>query len=104
MRYLTIDWGDGGGENPVRIHVEVGDDDFEVRKIHEFDDGTTQIATEDLFEEDTELGYAETPSNEEIAADSQFHLTVITRRQFENMWKKEYGAYLARTGQTDPEK
>ena len=99
MRYISVDWGDGGGEYPIRIHVEIDDEGFETRKIHEFDDGSTQIACEAFFEPETELSYEVSPSNDEIAAERVFDVTPITREHFEEMWQKEYRAYIVRTNQ-----
>ncbi|MFG1857586.1 DUF6881 domain-containing protein [Actinomadura geliboluensis] len=94
MRWIKVDWerpaGQAPDDEPVTIISEVGDDDYETRRVERYADG--RLAWADASVDADEISLAEKPIGalEEIAAasdaDSRFVPSEITRDEFERQW------------------
>ncbi|WP_081635457.1 DUF6881 domain-containing protein [Nocardia sp. BMG111209] len=91
MRYIKVYWHHDFDDDPVMYFHEVGDDDWEIRRVQVYRDGRTEWADEN-HETDT-AGTAEIPitSIAEIASQSEFDAEEITHNEFEREWSKARG-------------
>lgn len=67
---------------------EIGDDEYETRKLELFRTGQVGVATVNLNTEKTMLGIVEIPSIEEINSQNEFAGKVITKSEFELLWSQ----------------
>ena len=87
MRYIDVDWKHESRKYPSRLVSEIGGDDFEIRKLEFFPDGTVGFATEIQNSKTTELGADVIPSIEEINLKQEFSGKVISQIDFEKLWE-----------------
>jgi hypothetical protein len=86
MRYLHVKWTHSSANDPVELYSEVDDEDWEIRKVEVFRDGTIGYASASESTPSTVLAESRVPSLEEIAADFQFLPRPISKDQFEKVW------------------
>jgi hypothetical protein len=86
MRYIDVEWIHDLDDEPYRLVSEIGDDEYETRKLEIFRSGHVGVATVDVNTEKTMLGIVEVPSIEEINSQSEFKGKEITKNEFELLW------------------
>jgi len=79
-------WLHDNDEDPVVLYQEIGPDRFEVRKVHEFRDGTRERTDQIEPEKRTSLSWMEIPPLEQIHVESEFEVFTITAEEFEEVW------------------
>ncbi len=94
MRYIDVEWIHDLEDEPIRLVSEIGDDEFEIRKLEFFRDGSVGYSSEKKSSKNTELGICEVPSLEEINSQEEFSGCVITSEQFDKLWA-EFGHGIA---------
>jgi hypothetical protein len=89
--YLKVRWLHDFVDEPVLLYSEVGDNDYEIRKVHVFPDGHLEWA--DVLHETamTSLGTAPMGNIEDVAAQAEFVPTIITGDEFEASWNQARG-------------
>ena len=87
MKYIDVTWSHESSVYPIRLVSEVGADNFEIRKLEFFSDGTVGIATSNQSSKTTLLGTDVVPSIEEINSDPLFFAKVITQQEFDKLWE-----------------
>jgi hypothetical protein len=97
MRYLRVRWLHSHPDDPVELYSEIDTAGFEQRKVEIFRDGRIGFAsaTEKSPNTDTRLGESPIPATEQIALDSEFQPTPITRDEFENIWARRLTARVS---------
>ena len=88
MEYLDVQWRNAPDLEPVRLVSELDKHRQEIRKLEFFPNGTVGFATVDVSSRGTELSVTPVPTLEEINRDSQFVGSVMTAREFEELWNK----------------
>jgi len=88
MRYIDVKWIHGNREVPTRLVSEIGEDEFETRKLEFFADGSVTYASTAIRSGDTVLGTVEVPLLEEINKDKEFKGIEINQSDFEELWIK----------------
>lgn len=63
-------------------------DGWEVRKVDEFADGSLAWADAEHESDSTGLGTVLAPAPEEIGADPQFLVKLVTREAFDRVWQR----------------
>ena len=90
MRYVHINWIHDFKAEPIHIYSEVGDDDYEIRKVEVFPDGKLGFASDALTQHGTELGDQPFPVLEEINGKDEWEEMIgqqIDQSTFEAMWQ-----------------
>ena len=87
LKYIDVTWNHELSVYPIRLVSEVGADNFEIRKLEFFSDGTVGIATSNQSSKTTLLGTDVVPSIEEINSDPLFFAKVITQQEFDKLWE-----------------
>ncbi len=87
MEYWRVDWLHDFESEATRIYNEIGDDGYEVRKVHQYRDGR-KLKADELHESD-EIGLGTVPVGpiEDVVAQPEFEAVVITRQEFEVEWQ-----------------
>lgn len=88
MRYIAVQWHQKDPDDPIELYSEISDDDWELRKVEVFADGTHHFADAQPQSGSTQLRLAPIPSLAEIAADPQFTPREISRQEFEDLWTR----------------
>ena len=88
MRYIDVTWKHDFEDEPVRLISEIGKDNFEVRKIEIFKDGTVDYAESYDKDTGTMLGIAEVPSICEINSQDEFQGAEINKTEFDELWSR----------------
>ncbi|MBF7074606.1 hypothetical protein ISG33_14465 [Glaciecola sp. MH2013] len=86
MRYIDVLWIHDFNEEPYRLISEIGEDDYEIRKIEFFRDGKIGFATTQNHSDNTRLGVAEVPHLDEINSENEFDGKNISKQEFEALW------------------
>lgn len=86
MDYWRVHWHHDVADEPVTIWNEIGDDGYEVRKVHHYRDG--RALRTDARHENGEIGLGVVPVGElrDVQAQPEFSATAVTRREFEAVW------------------
>ncbi|MDG4831586.1 hypothetical protein O7627_20100 [Solwaraspora sp. WMMD1047] len=86
MRYVKVEWEHDFPDDPVLYFSEIGEDDYEIRKVQLYRDGRTEWANGN--HETATVGLAEIPfpSVEEISSQSDCRAELITSEEFERAW------------------
>ncbi|MEO0454202.1 MAG: hypothetical protein AAFY98_08710 [Verrucomicrobiota bacterium] len=87
MRYIDVTWIHSDPEYPIRLISEIGDDQFETRKLEFYSSGRVDHASDKANSGDTRLGEAPVPTLNEINLDSEFSGKEISCSQFESLWE-----------------
>ena len=94
MRYIAVEWIHDDPEDPVWIYNEIGEDNYEVRRVDQFRGGSFQWM-DATHENDTDfLSYVPIPSLDEINADPEFCGVEISKERFEEIWAQATGGAL----------
>lgn len=88
MRYIDVEWLHDFEDEPYRLVSEIGDDEYEIRKLEFYRNGQVGVATVDVCTEKTMLGIVEVPSIEEINCQGEFQGKEITKNEFELLWEQ----------------
>ncbi len=88
MTYLKVIWKHEPNEYPVIMYSELDDDRYETRKVEVFGDGTFGYAYDGGSSSMTILGEVPLPSFEEIDSDPQFEPVVISKNEFDKVWRE----------------
>jgi len=88
MRYIDVNWTHETDEYPYRLVSEIGENQFEVRKLEFFRNGKIGFASSVRNTENTMLGIVEAPPLEEINSDNEFQGKNISKQEFELIWQK----------------
>jgi hypothetical protein len=89
--YMKARWHHDFDDEPVQLFSEIGDDDYEVRKVDVYRDGHLEWA-DAAHETDTiGLGQVPTPPMEEINAEAEFTAVRIDAAEFEAVWSAARG-------------
>lgn len=92
--YVKVSWHHEFPQEPTTLFSEVTDG-WEVRKVEAYHDGRMDVASGSLQTGSTFLSETPFPTVEEIARDSQFTPEVITRDEFEVVWRQATSAHRA---------
>ncbi|MEU7765081.1 hypothetical protein AB0B25_08155 [Nocardia sp. NPDC049190] len=86
MRYVKVTWHHDFDDEPVYYFHEVGDDNYETRRVQTYRDGHSEWADE--THETASAGVAEIPiaPPEEIAGQPEFEAVHISQEEFEQQW------------------
>ncbi|MGR6914329.1 DUF6881 domain-containing protein [[Actinomadura] parvosata] len=89
--YLRVEWHHDFPEEPVALYSEIDDDGYETRKVQLFRDGRLEWA--DATTETAMTGLSEVPvdSVEEIATQDEFSVAIITKEEYERLWRQAGG-------------
>lgn len=79
-----------GNEFPVFIYTEMDEDRWEKRCVEIFPDGTLGWADAEHPEGRTTLGYLQNPTLDEIGAQNEFTVELISQTQFEEIWHRAH--------------
>lgn len=85
--YLACRWTHSHTDEPVLIISELDGARYEVRKVHQFADGRLERADR-ITDASTSLGWTAIPSEESIAADTEFELVPLDPDEFEGYWRQ----------------
>lgn len=88
MKYIDVRWIHNDTEYPVRLVSEIGEDDFEKRKLEFFESGTVTFASECNQSGKTLLGDQEVPPLDEINENEEFEGKAIAPEDFEALWRE----------------
>ncbi|WP_407841415.1 hypothetical protein ACE1OC_41330 [Streptomyces sp. DSM 116496] len=86
MRYIKVTWTHNFVDEPVLYLSELGEDDYETRRVQFFRDGHSEWADQD--HETSTTGLSEIPflEPEEISKQSEFSAKLINADEFEQAW------------------
>jgi hypothetical protein len=88
MRYIDVNWAHESEKYPYRLISEIGNNQFEVRKLEFFRNGKIGFASGVSNTENTMLGIVEVSPLEEINSDNEFQGKNISKQEFELIWQK----------------
>ncbi len=91
MSYIKVKWGHDRDDDPILLYSELDDGLWEMRKVEIFRDGTIWFASREASRGDTGLSIEPLPPLSEIASDPQFEPFVISRDEFEEVWRRAVG-------------
>jgi len=86
MRYIDVSWLHESNDEPYRLVFEIGQDQYETRKLEFFRSGEVGFASSNNHSKYTMLGIAEVPEIEEINSDKEFQGKNISKQEFEILW------------------
>lgn len=86
MKYIRLRWIHDQRDMPVWLISELDDENWEVRKVEIWRDGTKGYADRETSYGSTGLGTVPVPPFQEIAKLPQFELAEISRAEFEREW------------------
>jgi hypothetical protein len=86
VRYQRVTWHHDRDDEPLVLWSEIGDDDYERRKVDVYRDGRLDYADENASTGTTELGDQKVSPLHEINADDDFTATQVTRSEFDAIW------------------
>ena len=73
-------------DTPKLLYSELNSDLWEIRKVEVYADGRMDFADHEERAGSTKLGIECWPPLEDIAADPEFDLQIISENEFESMW------------------
>jgi hypothetical protein len=85
--FQRVQWLHDDPEDPVVLWAHVIDG-WEVRKVDEFADGTLAWADGEHESDSTGLGTVPVPAPEDIGADPQFLVELVTGEAFDRAWQR----------------
>lgn len=88
MQYWKVQWIHNFVDEPYLIYGELNATMEEIRKIEVFRNGQLGYASIDGLEYLTFSSECNWPTKEEIEADPQFVVEVISEEEFENIWNQ----------------
>lgn len=87
MRYIDVYWQHDWPNQPYRLVSEIGDDQYETRKLEFFTTGQVGYAFADTSMHSTQLGEIAIPSLAEINCQQEFQGKTIDVQQFDKLWQ-----------------
>ena len=84
--YVKVRWDHDFADDPVELFSELGEDRYEVRKVHVHRDGRADWADAGRETDTIGLGEVPFPPLAEISAQPEFHAEEITAAEFEAAW------------------
>lgn len=88
MRYIDVRWLHHDPEYPIRLVSEIDSDNYEIRKLEFFQDGSVGFACVTFSQQGTALGTAPVPSITEINEMEEFKGKEISQADFEALWEE----------------
>jgi hypothetical protein len=88
VRYQRVTWHHDRGDEPLVLWSEIGDDEYERRRVDVYRDGRLDFADENASTGTTQLGDQKMPALHEINADDEFTATEVTRSEFDAIWRQ----------------
>ena len=86
MQYLYVAWEHNFEDEPKEFYMELNEERFQERVLEIFKDGEIAYATSNQ-EFNTFLAKEAYPDIEEINATEEFRARIITKEEFEKVWK-----------------
>jgi hypothetical protein len=87
MTYLRVRWLHTNSDYPVLLFSELDSERREIRKVEIFADESKGFACDSEQSRDTMLSIEPLPLDEEIAANPEFIVEPLTKRDFEEIWQ-----------------
>lgn len=87
--FQHVRWLHDDPEDPVVLWAYVVDG-WEVRKVDEFADGRLAWADDQHESDSTGLGTVPVPAPDEIGADPQFLVELVTSEAFDRVWQRAH--------------
>ncbi|WP_405921830.1 DUF6881 domain-containing protein [Streptomyces sp. NBC_00122] len=86
MEHWKVEWFHESEEDPSLIYSEIGDDGYEVRKVHLYGDG--RLLKSDEWHESTEIGLSEVPVGtiEDVTSQPDFSAIRVPLAEFQEIW------------------
>ncbi|MET9852166.1 hypothetical protein ABZY57_04335 [Streptomyces sp. NPDC006450] len=90
MRYIKVSWEHNFPDEPILCLSEIGDDDYETRKVNVYSDGRSEWA--DDGHETPSIGLSEIPFPElgEISRQPEFLAEEISAAEFDQAWRSSH--------------
>jgi hypothetical protein len=88
MRYLYVKWIHKDPGSPVHLYSEIGDDDYERRRLEVWADGRKGFADASEEKGGTVLSSMPVPSLKDIAAQPEYQPKAIDAEDFQKLWMK----------------
>ena len=88
MDHFKVRWNHDFPDEPVWLYSEIDGARREIRKVEIFAGGRSQWADASHATGDTVLSAEPLPAIKEIEEQSGFEPTMITRNEFERVWRK----------------
>lgn len=86
MQYLYVTWEHNFEDEPKEFYMELNKERFQERVLEIFEDGEIAYATSSQ-EFNTFLAKENYPDIEEINSTEEFRAKLITKEEFEKVWK-----------------
>lgn len=86
MQYLYVTWEHNFEDEPKEFYMELNEERFQERVLEIFEDGKIAYATSSQ-EFNTFLAKEDYPDIEEINSTEEFRAKLITKEEFEKVWK-----------------
>lgn len=86
MQYLYVTWEHNFEDEPKEFYMELNEERFQERVLEIFEDGEIAYATSNQ-EFNTFLAKEDYPDIEEINSTEEFRARLITKEEFEKVWK-----------------
>jgi hypothetical protein len=90
-RYQRVRWNHDFADEPVVLWSEITDAGVESRKVDEYRDGRLDYADGSRTTGSTFLSEKTMPGLDEIAQQSEFMPSPITKEEFEDVWRRATG-------------
>ncbi|NMO50684.1 hypothetical protein HH310_05675 [Actinoplanes sp. TBRC 11911] len=87
MRYWKVRWLHDFPDEPVELYSEIGEDDFEQRKVEVYRDGHRDYASASTTTGTTMLSDIPVGTFDDIAAQADFEPRRISADDFERIWR-----------------
>lgn len=90
LKYIMLKWIHDLKNEPCIIYSEIDDQQYEVRKIEVYKNGTVSKYAEKEADLQMELGDVAFPQNlDVINQDKQFYAQYISKEEFESIWNDD---------------
>ena len=86
MQYLYVTWEHNFEDEPKEFYMELNEERFQERVLEIFEDGKIAYATSNQ-EFNTFLAKEHYPDIKEINSTEEFRGKIITKKEFEKVWK-----------------
>jgi len=86
MKYIKVKWLNNLSDTPDLLYSELDHELWEIRKVEIYTNGKIDFANTERRSGSTKLGIEPLPPLEQIAADPEFELSIISAPEFESVW------------------
>lgn len=90
MRYQAVRWLHELDDEPILLYSEIDAEGNEVRKVEEYRSGRLDVADDSTETGSTVLSETPVPSLEQINAQPEFEGRLITKEEFEAVWRRAW--------------